>query len=29
MNEHANDARPKAKPKKPLLKEKSKAKAKT
>jgi hypothetical protein len=28
MNEHANDARPKAKPKKPLLKEKSKAKAK-
>jgi hypothetical protein len=29
MNEHANDARPKAKPKKPLLKEKAKAKAKT
>jgi hypothetical protein len=29
MNEHANDARPKAKPRKPLLKEKSKAKAKT
>jgi hypothetical protein len=29
MNEHANDARPKAKPKKPLLKEKSKAKANT
>jgi hypothetical protein len=29
MNEHANDARPKAKPKKPRLKEKSKAKATT
>jgi hypothetical protein len=29
MNEHANDARPKAKPKKTLLTEKSKANAKT